>query len=87
MGQPEVRLNHLFTDCKSVPPIAKGISIVKKLKERALSLPGKLPAPYNSRDFFVEIWERESAPAELMPDITAIYGRFLSEFAAKNIGG
>jgi hypothetical protein len=26
-------------------------SIVKKQKERALSLPGKLPAPYNSRDF------------------------------------
>jgi hypothetical protein len=25
--------------------LAKGISIVKKLKERALSLPGKLPAP------------------------------------------
>ena len=30
-----------------------GTSIVKKQKERALSLPGKLPAPYNSRDFFV----------------------------------
>src|SRR5712691_8680653 len=29
----------------------KGTSIVKKQKERALSLPGKLPAPYNSRDF------------------------------------
>src|SRR3989475_13284175 len=28
-----------------------GTSIVKKLKERALSLPGKLPAPYKSRDF------------------------------------
>lgn len=25
--------------------LAKGISIVKKLKERALCLPGKLPAP------------------------------------------
>ncbi len=29
----------------------KGTSIVKKQKERALSLPGKLPAPYKSRDF------------------------------------
>lgn len=28
-----------------------GTSIVKKQKERALSLPGKLPAPNNSRDF------------------------------------
>src|SRR5712691_3265702 len=28
-----------------------GTSIVKKQKERALSLPGKLPAPYKSRDF------------------------------------
>ncbi len=42
----------------------KGISDVKKLKERALSLPGKLPAPYKSRDFSLEIWERESAPAD-----------------------
>src|SRR6185295_17745545 len=44
----------------------KGISIVKKQKGAVLSLPGKLPAPYKSRDFFVEIWERESAPAELI---------------------
>jgi hypothetical protein len=29
----------------------KGTSIVKKQKERGLSLPGKLPAPNNSRDF------------------------------------
>jgi len=28
-----------------------GTSIVKKQKERALSLPGKLPAPYKTRDF------------------------------------
>ena len=41
----------------------KDISIVKKLKERALSLTGKLPAPNKSLDFFFEIWERESAPA------------------------
>lgn len=32
-----------------------------------MSLRGKLPAPDNSRDFFVEIRERESAPADLKP--------------------
>ena len=63
-----------------------GTSIVKKLNERALSLPGKLPAPSISRDFCLEIRERESAPAELNPGFTAIYGHFLSESAAKNIG-
>src|ERR687897_3080055 len=42
----------------------KGTSIIKKQKERAFSLPGKLPAPYKSRDFSFEIWERESAPAD-----------------------
>jgi hypothetical protein len=36
--------------------------------------------------FCFEIWERESAPAELLPDMTAIYGRIPSEFAAKRIG-
>jgi hypothetical protein len=41
----------------------KDISIVKKLKERALSLTGKLPAPNKSLDLCFEIWERESAPA------------------------
>jgi hypothetical protein len=41
-----------------------GISIVKKLKERALSLQGKLPAPSILREFCFEIWERESAPAD-----------------------
>jgi hypothetical protein len=38
---------------------------------------------FNSRRIFVEIWEREPAPAELMPDITATYERLLSESAAK----
>jgi hypothetical protein len=42
----------------------KGTSIVKKQKERALSLRGKLLAPYKSREFCFEIWERESAPAD-----------------------
>ena len=41
----------------------KGTSIVKKQKERALSLPGKLPAPNKSLELWFEIWERESAPA------------------------
>jgi len=50
-----------------------------------LSLPGKPPAPYNSRDFCFEIWERESAPAELLPGPTVIYGRLLPESAGKGI--
>ena len=62
-------------------------SIVKKQKERALSLTGKLPAPNKSLDVCFEIWERESAPRELLPDKTAIYEvrRFLSELAAQGI--
>src|SRR5436190_3742366 len=41
-----------------------GTSIVKKLKERALSLPGKLPAPSILANFALNFWERESAPAD-----------------------
>ena len=52
-----------------------------------MSLRGKLPAPDNSREFFVEIWERESAPAELLPDDRRIGDdRFESEFGAEIIG-
>ena len=65
--------------------LAKSISIVKKLKKRALSLPGKLPAPSILVEFCVEIWERESAPAELMPDISAIYRRGLAQSRAEII--
>jgi hypothetical protein len=43
--------------------LQKDISIVKKLKERAFSLTGKLPAPNKSLELCFEIWERESAPA------------------------
>ena len=53
----------------------------------ALSLRGKLPAPDNSRDLFVEIWERESAPAELLLYISAFDGDLESESAAKISGG
>jgi len=42
--------------------LAKGISIVKKQRERALSLPGKLPAPTNLREFFVEIGSGSPLP-------------------------
>ena len=55
----------------------KGISIVKKLKKRALSLPGKLPAPTILANFSLEFWERESAPAELM--LLFRIGHFASE--------
>ena len=41
-----------------------GTSIVKKLKERALSLQGKLPAPSILANFALNFWERESAPAD-----------------------
>src|SRR6185295_12240032 len=60
----------------------------KTKKERALGLPGKLPAPYNSRDFYWRFGSGSPLP-RLMPDITAIYGRRLSwrESAAKNIDG
>src|SRR5881394_290718 len=44
-----------------------GTSIVKKQKERALSLQGKLPAPSILREFCFEIWEREAAPADYCP--------------------
>ena len=65
----------------------KGISIVKKLKGAGfLSLPGKLPAPNNSRDFSFEIWERESAPAELLPDIRPFDADLESESAAEIAG-
>ena len=57
----------------------------QKTKGAGFNFPGKLPAPSILVEFAFEIWERESAPAELMPD-TAIYGPYLSESAAKFIG-
>jgi hypothetical protein len=57
----------------------------KNKKSGLLSLPGKPPAPNKFSRFIFEIWEREAAPAELMPDIFGIYGRLLSESAAENI--
>jgi hypothetical protein len=64
---------------------AKVFRLSKNKKERALSFSGKLPAPSILLNFF-ETWEREAAPAVLLPDIAAIYGHLLSEFAAKNNG-
>src|SRR6185295_225549 len=49
--------------------------------------PREAARSFNSREFCFEIWEREAAPAELMPDIPAIYGRLASESAAENIDG
>src|SRR5436190_22952805 len=63
-----------------------GTSIVKKLKERALSLQGKLPAPSILREFCFEILGAGGRSRELLPDISAIYGRRLSESAAETIG-
>ena len=45
-------------------PSQTGTSIIKKLKERAICFPGKLPAPSILFEFAFEIWERESAPAD-----------------------
>ena len=67
--------------------LAKRYFDCQKTKERAFSLPGKLPAPSILREFCFEIWERESAPAELSPDISGIYGRLMTEPAAENIDG
>ena len=58
----------------------------QKTKRAGFKLPREAARSFNSLEFCFEIWERESAPAELMPDMTAIYGRSLSESAAKNIG-
>jgi hypothetical protein len=66
--------------------LAKSISIVINLKERGFKLPREAARSFKSREFFFVIWEREAAPAELMPDIPAIYGRLLPEFAGKNTG-
>jgi hypothetical protein len=79
--QPVEARNHRL---KSVLLRKKGISIVKKRIERALSLPGKLPAPFKSRDFVLRFGSGSPLP-RLMPDVTAIYGpgrRFGSAFTA-----
>ena len=43
----------------------KGISIIKKLKERGLKPPREAARSLQVSRIFFEIWERESAPAEL----------------------
>src|SRR5713226_10584334 len=58
----------------------------QKTKGAGFKPPREAARSFNSREFCFEIRERESAPAELMPDTTAIYGLCLSlyESAAKN---
>jgi hypothetical protein len=70
---PCLHLAKKYFDCQKT----KGAGF-KLLREAARS--------FNSRELSFEIWEREAAPAVLLPDIAAIYGRFLSEFAAKANG-
>jgi len=65
--------------------LAKRYFDYQKTKGAGFKPPREAARSFNSREFCFEIWERESAPAELVPDITAIYRRFLSEAAAKNI--
>ncbi len=57
----------------------------QKTKGAGFKPPREAARSFNSLEFRFEIWERESAPAELNLVLTAIYGRFLSESAAKNI--
>jgi len=64
----------------------KSTSIVKKQRRRGFKPPmGSCPLLQFS-SIFLEIWEREAAPANYLPDVTAvIYGRDMSESAAKHI--
>lgn len=56
----------------------------KNKRSGLLASQGSRPLLQFSR-FFVEFWEREAAPADLMPVIiAAISGRLASELAAKN---
>ena len=57
----------------------------QKTKGAGFKPPREAARSFNSREFCFEIWERESAPAELMLRLTAIYGYFLFESAAKGI--
>jgi hypothetical protein len=67
--------------------LAKRYFDCQKTKERAFKPPREAARSKQFSRFFFEIWEREAAPAELMPDISGIYGRLLSESAAENIDG
>ena len=57
----------------------------QKTKGAGFKPPREAARSFNSREFCVEIWERESAPAELMPDISAIYRRGLAQSRAEII--
>jgi len=67
--------------------LAKGTSIVKKQKERAFSLPGKLPAPNNPREFFVGIGSGSPLPLTktyLADDLTPVRGTSLVRLYRQN---
>jgi hypothetical protein len=70
----------------SLPSSRKKYFDCQKTEGAGFKLPREAARSFNSLDLCFEMWEREAAPAVLMPDIAAIYGRLLSEFAAKNIG-
>ena len=78
------RERHLFEG--SLPSsLAKRYFDYQKTKGAGFKPPREAARSFKSLEFAFEIWERESAPAELLPD-TAISRHFLSEFTAKNIG-
>ncbi len=62
--------------------LAKGTSIIKKLKERALSLPGKLPAPSILLIFALRL-ERESAPADYCLELRIFIDRSCPSLPSK----
>jgi len=65
--------------------LAKKYFDYQKTKGAGFKPPREAARSFKSLEFCFEIWERESAPAELMPDIPAIYGRFLFGSTAKII--
>src|SRR5688500_14016729 len=65
--------------------LAKRYFNCQKTKGAGFKPPREAARSFKSLEFCFEIWERESAPAELMPDIPAIYGRFLFGSTAKII--
>ena len=58
----------------------------QKTEGAGFKLPREAARSFKSLEFRFEIWEREAAPAELLPGIPIIYRHLLSEFTAENTG-
>ena len=55
----------------------------QKTKGAGFKLLREAARSFNSRELLFEIWEREAAPAVLLPDIEAIYGQLAFGSVAK----